>query len=135
MKEYLYSYIEEMDMILKSDKSKEDLKIIKEEHLNKINFFQHERLIHLIITLFYALAFIIFVILGTIFAGFYLISLILMFFVIFYIIHYFNLENGVQYLYKQNDLLNQKINEEEKANLSEIIIEKLFAKIIEKIME
>ena len=30
-----------------------------------------------------------------------------MIFVIFYIIHYFKLENGVQYLYKQYDKMNK----------------------------
>ena len=74
-----------------------------EEMLVKINFFQHERLIHLIITLFYVLMFLIFLVLISISYIFIVPSIILMFFVIFYIIHYFRLENGVQYLYKLYD--------------------------------
>ena len=38
---------------------------------------------------------------------FLIIGFILMIFVIFYIIHYFKLENGVQYLYKQYDKMNK----------------------------
>ena len=40
-------------------------------------------------------------------ALFLIIGFILMIFVIFYIIHYFKLENGVQYLYKQYDKMNK----------------------------
>ena len=47
--------------------------------------------------------------LGTIFIGFFIIGLILLIFVLFYIVHYFRLENGVQYLYKQYDKLKQKV--------------------------
>ena len=48
MKRYLYEYINEV-----SDKlnNKKDVKELKEEILIKINFFQHERLVHLIVTL------------------------------------------------------------------------------------
>ena len=102
MKKYLYDYIKEIDQLIK--KGQIDQKII-DEHLIKINFFQHERLIHLLVTLFYIVCMLIFMGLGTIFIGFFIVSLILLIFVICYIIHYFRLENGVQYLYKQYDKL------------------------------
>ena len=56
MKKYLYDYIKEIDEIISSKKVKED---IISNHLVKIQFFQHERLIHLIVTIFYALFFLI----------------------------------------------------------------------------
>ena len=101
MKKYLYDYIKEIDLLLESNKKIKDEVI--ENHLIKISFFQHERLIHLLVTLFYAFIFLIFLGLGIIHFIFYIIALILMIFLICYIIHYFHLENGVQYLYKQYD--------------------------------
>lgn len=101
MKKYLYDYIKEIDDLLNSKKKiKED---VIEEHLIKISFFQHERLIHLLVTLFYALLFLVFTALCFIHYIFFIIVLILLVFLICYIIHYFHLENGVQYLYKQYD--------------------------------
>ena len=106
MKNYLYEYIENIDKLIKENK-KIDKSII-DDHLNKIEFFQHERLIHLLVTLFYAFIFIIFMSLGFLHYLFFIIAFILMIFLLFYIIHYFRLENGVQYLYKQYDLLKKK---------------------------
>lgn len=108
MKKYLYDYINQVDKLV-SENSKINDETIN-NHLIKINFFQHERLIHLVVTLFYALIFIIFTSLGFIHYIFFVISLILIVFLLFYIIHYFHLENGVQYLYKQYDILKSKLN-------------------------
>ena len=108
MKKYLYDYIKEIDNLLETEE-KQDWKKIKKEHLTKIEFFQHERLIHLLVTLFYALFAIIFWGLILVSEWFVIIAIILMIFLIFYIIHYFHLENGVQYLYKQYDKINLKL--------------------------
>ena len=102
MKKYMDDYIKYVD----ANKKKEN----SEEMLVKIIFFQHERLIHLIITLFYVLMFLIFLVLISISYIFIVPSIILMFFVIFYIIHYFRLENGVQYLYKLYDDVTKNDN-------------------------
>ena len=103
MKKYLYDYILRIDELLNSrNKISKD---IIDEHLIKISFFQHERLIHLLVTLFYALIFITFIAFGFIHWIFFISALIVSIFLIFYIIHYFRLENGVQYLYKQYDLM------------------------------
>lgn len=105
MKKYLYDYIKEIDTLLESNKKIKDDVITN--HLLKISFFQHERLIHLLVTLFYALIYLIFMGLGFIHYIFFIIDLILLVFLICYIIHYFNLENGVQYLYKQYDKMRK----------------------------
>ena len=104
MKKYLYDYIKEIDSLIKKDKIND--KVI-ENHLIKISFFQHERLIHLLVTLFYAIIFLIFTALGCLHYIFLVIAFILLIFLLFYIVHYFNLENGVQYLYKQYDKMNK----------------------------
>ena len=106
MKKYLYEYIKEIDDLLKSNKKIAN--DIIENHLIKISFFQHERLIHLLVTLFYALLFLIFAALGFVHYTFFFIAIILMIFLLFYIVHYFRLENGVQYLYKQYDEMKNK---------------------------
>ena len=106
MKKYLYDYIKEIDDLLKDSKkiTKEDI----ENNLIKIQFFQHERLIHLIVTVFYAILFILFSALSLVHFMFVIIMLILLVFLLFYIVHYFRLENGVQYLYKQYDEMIKK---------------------------
>ena len=106
MKEYLYDYIEMIDKLL-NDNRKVSNEII-EDHLIKISFFQHERIIHLIVTIFYVIMFLMFSILGFLYWIFFIIAFILLIFSICYIIHYFNLENGVQYLYKQYDRMIEK---------------------------
>ena len=105
MKKYLYDYIKEIDDIIDNKKINQD---IIDEHLIKIGFFQHERFIHLIVTLFYMILFLIFMGLGVIHFSFLIIAFILLIFLICYIIHYFRLENGVQYLYKQYDKMIEK---------------------------
>lgn len=87
-------------------KKVEEGNVIKEEILIKINFFQHERFIHLIITLFYALITLIFLALISISYIFIIPTVPLFIFLICYIIHYFKLENRVQYLYKLYDKNN-----------------------------
>ncbi len=108
MKRYLYEYIKSIDLILKEDK-KVNYSKLREEHLVKIDFFQHERLIHLLVTLFYVLFTFIIFYFTKIFLPFVFIALILLIFLIFYVIHYFRLENGVQYLYKQYDMICERI--------------------------
>ena len=108
MREYMKSYIDQIDDYLKSDKH-DNLKKVIDEHLIKIGFFQHERFIHLCVTLTYALFCIIFTALIALTYIVAPIALILYVFLIFYIFHYFFLENGVQYMYKQYDELKKLV--------------------------
>ena len=105
MKKYLYDYINEIDNIL-NGKNKISKDII-DNHLIKISFFQHERFIHLIVTVFYAILFLIFLALCFVHYMFSIIALILLILLLCYIVHYFHLENGVQYLYKQYDKMKE----------------------------
>ncbi len=104
MKKYLYDYIKEIDNKLKNNKNNKSL---KEEHLVKINFFQHERLVHLIVTLSFALLALISILISKYYCGFIFITAILLICLAFYIVHYYYLENGIQYLYKQYDRMNK----------------------------
>ncbi len=98
MKIKLKDYIEELNR--KIEKKKID-KNLSEEVLTWIQFFQHERLVHLIVTFFTGIGTILFL-LGSLY--FENIPLLLLFFItlclfIPYIFHYYYLENGVQKLY------------------------------------
>ena len=106
MKQSIKNYVKDIDKKLTE---KTDFNELKKEHLIKIGFYQHERLIHLLVTLFYALFMSIFILLSYYNPLFLLIVFILMIFLIFYVKHYFYLENHVQYMYKQYDEINKRI--------------------------
>lgn len=78
-----------------------------EHHLEQISFFQHERLIHLIVlALFTILTFIAFFVCITNFNyGYLALFIVLLILLIPYIKHYYLLENGVQKMYAQYDAL------------------------------
>ena len=105
MKKYLYDYIQEIDTLMENKKVTET---IVENHLIKIQFFQHERMIHLLVTLYYGIMFLLFSALGLLHVMFCFIAIVLFIFFVCYVIHYFRLEFGVQYLYKQYDKMIQK---------------------------
>lgn len=87
-----------------------DWDTIIKEHLIQISFFQHERLIHLIVTVTFALLEVI--VLGlcvTVFSpGLGLLALALLVLLIPYIRHYYILENEVQKMYVQYDKMVAK---------------------------
>lgn len=99
------NYTQEVEKKLKKKVEKNDLEELK----IKIAFFQHERLIHLIVTMFFALFALAFLALGMISYIFLFIFFILLVFLYFYILHYFFLENHVQYLYKIYDQMLLKV--------------------------
>lgn len=104
MREYMKEHIELVDKYLKEDKHNK-INDFLDNHLKKISFFQHERFIHLCVTLCYAFFTIIFFALTLVSFIFIPIALIVITFLVLYIYHYFYLENGVQYMYKQYDKL------------------------------
>ncbi len=111
MKKYLYGYIQQIENIIKVGEITEEM---LEQHLTKIAFFQEERKIHLLVTMLYAILTFSSYAFSLFFWTFLPIAIILTCFLIPYVIHYFHLENGVQYLYKQYD----KLLEQQKKNKS-----------------
>ena len=99
------NYTQEVERKLKKKVEKNDL----EELDVKIRFFQHERLIHLLVTLCFAIFALAFLALGMISYIFLIIFVILIIFLLFYVVHYFFLENHVQYLYKLYDEMREKV--------------------------
>lgn len=85
----------------------EDAKQERTRLLVQIQFFQHERLIHLIVTVLFALLTIITLLANLFLLQPLLIALELLFLILLipYIRHYYLLENGVQKLYEYYDKL------------------------------
>lgn len=115
MEKRLKNYLAAMDALLASlegtrSGQKSDVQNTDDmlrEHLTQIQFFQHERLIHLIVTcLFAILAFAAFFALYfSMSAGLFVLFAALLVLLVPYIRHYYILENGVQRMYSQYDRL------------------------------
>lgn len=106
MKKGIVGYVDEVDNLLKS-KSIENIDEVLARHLIKISFYQHERLIHLIVTFLFAILSLISLFYTLLSPSMGLCTLTLLFFVLLipYIFHYYCLENNVQKMYIQYDLL------------------------------
>lgn len=86
---------------------RERLDRIIEEHLRQIAFFQHERLIHLIVTVTFALLTFMSVAVGIIacYPYIYALTALLLILLVPYVMHYYTLENETQKMYGQYDCL------------------------------
>jgi uncharacterized BrkB/YihY/UPF0761 family membrane protein len=111
MQKSLEEHITFIENILRKKKNNFNWKALSDFNQTRIGFFQHERLIHLLITLFFGLMFFSSVIAAllltnagndSLFLNFGLLSIsaILLLLLFFYVWHYFFLENGVQKLYQ-----------------------------------
>ena len=100
MKKYIDDYIYELEAKIKDKKIDSTL---KDEVLIKISFFNKERIIHLLITLFYAVFTILFVCHIRESVIYLIFTLFMVCFLVPYIIYYFKLEARIQYLYKLYD--------------------------------
>lgn len=111
MAERIKKYLVYIDELLGSDDKDIDWEREMKKHLVQIGFFAHERLIHLIVTVTFAIL--------TVMAFLYTISnfslamialiFALMCLMIPYIKHYYLLENSVQQMYEQYDRMQEKI--------------------------
>ena len=110
MRKRMTDYMKQMDELLSAEKAQTDYEKLRAEHLIQIQFFQHERLIHLSVTcLFAVMAIAVFLTLLFVFSiGLLLLFGALMVLLIPYIRHYYFLENGVQRMYEQYDRLRER---------------------------
>jgi len=104
MHKYLQSYLDFISRKLEEEKmSSEELQNLKEEHLRQIAFMQHERFIHLIVTVLFALM--MFISLGIFAASenimFAILAILILLPLVPYIAHYYFMENSVQKMYTQ----------------------------------
>jgi len=103
--------------------TRKDYEKLLETHLAQISFFQHERLVHLMVTILFAvLAFSTFFLLylqiglsvqasGGLPWGLLILFLLLLVLLVPYIMHYYLLENSVQKMYAQYDELLKRIRQ------------------------
>jgi len=91
-------------------KRTENLDEIIEYHLNQISLFQHERMAHLIVTMSVGIILSVILSAAIIYGDsiLYLLTLVIVIIELFYIIHYYKMENGVQRLYKLYNQLKEK---------------------------
>ncbi len=96
------------------DDPKTDFKWLLDYHKTWIGFMQHERLIHLMVTIAFGLVLMIAFGVSMISDGFYLLILdgIIIILLGFYIAHYYQLENGVQRWYILYDEIIKRVKTE-----------------------
>ncbi len=97
----LKAYIRSFQKLLESNQKIENIDAIKKELLTEIQFWQHERFIHLIVTVLFALLTMMVVVSLFFYKSIFVLVLLAMLMVLLipYIRHYYILENGVQTLY------------------------------------
>lgn len=105
MKKRILSYRRRIDDLLDNEPTHTDWNKVLQEHLVQVAFFQHERLIHLIVTVTVAILTFISIAVMVIasFLQMIAVTLMLMVLLVPYIFHYFTLENEVQKMYEQYD--------------------------------
>lgn len=107
MRNRILEYRNRIDVLLSEKPAGTDWNRVLEEHLIQIGFFQHERLIHLIVTITFAILEIISMLMAMLWPmiSTFLFVLAFMCLLIPYIAHYYLLENETQKMYKQYDEL------------------------------
>jgi len=112
MKKSLKEHVNFIENILQKENNSFDWSALSDFNRTQIGFFQHERLVHLLITLFFGLIFFGSVIteLFLMNLGILIISIILLIVLPFYVWHYFVLENSVQKLYELEKEIAKHLN-------------------------
>ena len=113
MKERIVEYRKRIDDLLADSPQEADWDAVLEEHLVQVAFFQHERLIHLIVTVTFALMTMLALGILCIAGNLPMLALIFLLLVLLvpYVGHYYTLENEVQKMYGQYDAILRKRKE------------------------
>ena len=111
MTKQIREYFEELERFFSVQHSEEEMAAAKAELLQRIAFYSHERLVHLIITMSFAVFFLLSLLMCLLFrnVGLVVLALLLLVMLAAYIKHYYFLENSVQkmYLYYYKTLDNR----------------------------
>lgn len=109
MRKYLTEYLAALEAKLASD-ADIDYTELEQSHLTMIQFMQHERLIHLLVTILFTLGF--FMVMGMYlfgeFIGLLPLLVLILALLIPYVAHYYFLENSVQKMYKLYDEIHTR---------------------------
>lgn len=106
----LRAHLAYIDALLAANDPATDWCSVARQHLTQISFFQHERLVHLLVTLTFALMELVSAVATVLVPQLFTAALSLLFLVLLvpYIVHYYHLENGTQRLYEQYDALARR---------------------------
>jgi hypothetical protein len=111
MKKRILAYHHKVDEILEHPNEDTDWEDVLREHLVQVGFFQHERLVHLLVLILFALFFVLSI--GIALIADYLpmlaVTLLVLVLLVPYISHYYLLENEVQYMYRQYDKILENV--------------------------
>lgn len=122
MTEYLKAYMKTVSQRLENCSEKSELDGIFAEHKDKIAFMQHERIVHFLVTMMFAIILVIFISVLLFTENIAILALVTIILVMlgFYIKHYYFLENTVQKMYviyddilKKYALLGQEENNDD----------------------
>ena len=107
LKEYLKAIDAALTMLTETPSDRERIRLWLDWHLTQVQAFQHERLIHLIVTLFFAFLLLASFVGTMVFSQwpFFVLDVLILITLLFYIKHYFFLENNVQKLYPSTERL------------------------------
>ncbi|MBR2284027.1 MAG: hypothetical protein IJ874_06365 [Ruminococcus sp.] len=111
MTKYLTEYMADIAARLGSCPDMDTLDELIAEHRDKIAFMQHERIVHFLVTMLFALVLAVFIIGLLVTENIFLLLLVTIILVLlaFYIKHYYFLENTVQQMYRvYDDMLGKR---------------------------
>ena len=110
MTEYLTNYMKYIQDKLEKCSSSPEIEEILREHLDKISFMQHERIVHFLVTMMFSIIITVFmaVLIFTPNIPALILVTIILVLLIFYIKHYYFLENTVQKMYRIYDSILEK---------------------------
>lgn len=113
MRKRILAYRKHIDRLLQSMPDGINWEDVLSEHLQQISFFQHERLVHLIVTMTVAILTMLSmgIVIITQILTLSLLTGVLVLLLIPYILHYYLLENEVQKMYEQYDYMLKVIRE------------------------
>lgn len=116
MTEYLKAYMKTVAERLEKCSDSRELDKIFAEHKDKIAFMQHERIVHFLVTMMFALILVIFISALLFTENIAILALVTIILILlgFYIKHYYFLENTVQKMYRTYDEILEKYNNLEK---------------------
>ena len=117
MKKQILKYMAYVKEVLAQDKPGTDWEEFARRDLVKIQFYQHERLIHLIVTALFAVMEVMCVATLLVSQNLWAMALMAMILVLLipYVGHYYFLENSVQEMYLLHDQILSRIDRERKA--------------------
>lgn len=101
MTKQIRAYLEFLEEFFLDEHTEEELLKMREELLERIRFYRHERLIHLIVTMSFAVFFLLSLIIVYVSHNIAVLALSALFLILLipYIKHYYFLENSVQKMY------------------------------------